>query len=131
MDCLFCKIIEGEISACKVYEDNSTVAFLDINPLTDGHTIVMPKVHCEEFYQLDSDEYVSLMSVVKKIAKAIKELYNPFRVGMIVYGFDVAHAHIHLYQNTGKEVSMHQVADYPKEKLEQESEKLNKFLVNN
>lgn len=131
MDCIFCKIVEGEISANKVYEDESTVAFMDINPIADGHTVVIPKGHFEEFHQLNSDAYISLMNVVKEIAEAIKEIYNPPRVGMLVFGFHVPHTHIHLYPNTGKEVDMHHIPDYSQERLEQELKKLKNFLTKN
>ena len=130
MDCIFCKIVEGIIPAKKIYEDKKNVAFLDINPMVDGHTIVAPKQHVEEFYQLNAEDYGSLMGVIKKIAGVIKKMYNPFRVGMVVYGFDVPHAHVHLYPNTGKEVTMHHVLDYSESKLDQELKKLKNFIIN-
>lgn len=127
-DCLFCKMVAGDIPVTKVYEDEHTLAFLDINPVADGHTLVIPKAHAEEFFELDSENYTALGKTVKKVAEAIKETYNPPRVGVLVYGFHVAHTHIHLYPNTGQEITMHHIQDYPKEKLQTEAKKLKEYL---
>jgi len=128
MDCLFCKIVNEEIPANKVYEDENVLAFLDTNPIADGHTMVIPKIHVEEFFQLDEQNYSHLMDVVKRVASVIKNAYNPPRVGVIVYGLHVAHAHIHLYPNTGNEIFMHQDRKYSEEKLKQEAQKLQKLF---
>lgn len=124
MDCIFCKIVSGDIPAQKVYEDDNVLAFLETRPVADGHTLIIPKKHVEEFHQLDDDNYQKLMAVVKKVASTIKMLYNPPRTGVIVYGLHVAHAHIHVYPNTGEQVDMHQQEDYSEDKLKQESKKL-------
>ena len=72
-DCIFCKIIAGEIPVNKVYEDNSVFAFLDIGPLSDGHTLVIPKVHCTKLHDCDADVMADLGRVIGKIAKAVVE----------------------------------------------------------
>lgn len=92
---VFTKIIEGEIPCYKVYEDNKTFAFLDNNPLSDGHTLVVPKKQVDKFYDLDEDYYNALFSSVKKIAKNMERVLG-VRIGVAVEGFEVAHAHIHL-----------------------------------
>lgn len=92
---VFTKIIEGEIPCYKVYEDNKTFAFLDNNPLSDGHTLVVSKKQVDKFYNLDKDDYDALFSSVKKIANNMERVLG-VRIGVAVEGFEVAHAHIHL-----------------------------------
>ena len=95
-DCLFCKIINGQIPAHKVYEDDFVIAFLDIHPINLGHTLVIPKKHEPDFYKLDEEYYKPLMSVVKKVANKINNALIPKKVGLLVAGWDVPHAHIHV-----------------------------------
>lgn|SRR3989344_2654326 len=95
-DCIFCKIIKGEIPAQKVYEDESVLAFLDIHPIRTGHTLVIPKKHASDFYKLDEQNYAVLMKAVKQIAVRVDEILKPKKVGMLVAGWDVEHAHVHV-----------------------------------
>lgn len=96
-DSVFTKIIKGEIPASKVYEDDKILAFLDINPLTPGHTLVIPKVQVSHFDELDDDTYQALFEVVKKVAVRIKQVLEPNRVCVRIEGFEVPHTHVHLY----------------------------------
>lgn len=93
---IFTKIIKGEIPCHKIYEDDKCIAFLDINPLTYGHTLVVPKQQIDELWDTDDPLYLHLMSVTKKIAKRQRDTLNPKRVGIIVEGFEIPHAHIHV-----------------------------------
>src|SRR5690348_8972156 len=95
-ECLFCKIINGEIPAHKVYEDGKVLAFLDVHPIREGHTLVIPKTHVVDFYNLNEAHYTPLMHAVQKIAKLQKEVLMPEKVGLLVAGWDVPHAHIHI-----------------------------------
>lgn len=95
-DCIFCKIIKGEIPSAKVYEDSDVVAFLTIEAINPGHTLVIPKIHQPNFQDLEDSNYHKMMAVVKKVAKAIDEAYKPKKVGMLVQGYEVAHAHVHV-----------------------------------
>jgi len=95
-DSIFTKIINGEIPAHKIYEDKRVIAFLDINPITPGHTLVIPKQQIESIWNLDSDTYEYLMKIVHTIADRQKEVLNPKRVGMLLDGFGVPHAHVHV-----------------------------------
>jgi histidine triad (HIT) family protein len=97
MPSLFSKIVTGEIPSHKIYEDDLTLAFLDIHPKTEGHTLVIPKVAVDEFQDLSDEDYKALMGTVKKIAKRLKEIYPSKRVGLQVIGVDVPHAHIHVF----------------------------------
>lgn len=95
-DSIFTKIIKGEIPCRKVYEDDAVIAFLDINPLSNGHVLVVPKEQIDLLWDLDNETYTHLWQTAKTIAKAIQDELNPLRVGVVVEGLDVPHAHIHL-----------------------------------
>ena len=73
MDCIFCKIIKGEIPSKKVYEDDRTMAFLDINPVSEGHTLVIPKKHAENLFDIGKDDLLSVIETVKKVAEQRKK----------------------------------------------------------
>ncbi len=96
MPTIFSKIISGEIPSYKVAEDERFYAFLDINPLSPGHTLVVPKRETDYIFDLDSQEYSSLFLFAQKVAKGIKEAIPCKRVGIAVIGMEVPHAHIHL-----------------------------------
>lgn len=100
-DCIFCKIINGDIPSAKVYEDEDVYAFLDISQVTKGHTLVIPKEHCKDIYDTNANVAEKLFSRIPKIATAIKDAYQP--VGMNTLnnngehaGQSVFHLHIHL-----------------------------------
>jgi histidine triad (HIT) family protein len=94
-DSIFTKIIKGELPCYKLYEDEQTLAFLDIHPIQPGHTLVIPKVQVDKFYELDDDVYQAVMATVKKVARHLETVLEQ-RVGMLVVGVDVPHAHIQL-----------------------------------
>jgi len=96
-DCIFCKIIAGEIPSYKVYEDDETYAFLDINPISDGHTLVVPKQHVLFVHHLNEPQYQAVMATVRKVMQALEKALNPARVGVIIEGFDVDHAHVKVF----------------------------------
>jgi len=93
---VFTRIINGEIAVHQIYEDDRVIAFLDAHPLNEGHTLVIPKKQIDHIWDLDDDDYEYLWKIAKKIAKHIQQVINPPRVGVIVEGFGVPHAHIHL-----------------------------------
>ncbi|MBP9771887.1 MAG: HIT family protein [Candidatus Pacebacteria bacterium] len=95
-DCVFCKIIAGEIPAVKVYEDDQFLAFLDREPLNPGHLVLIPKIHVDDVFAIHEPLYADLFEQAKKIAPRLKEVMNSRRVGLVVEGFGVAHAHVHL-----------------------------------
>ncbi|MFA5325474.1 MAG: HIT family protein [Bacteroidales bacterium] len=96
MSSIFTKIVNGEIPSYKVAEDDRFYAFLDISPLTVGHTLVIPKVEVDYIFDLDDKTYNDLFVFAKKVAKAIKLSVPCKRVGVAVLGMEVPHAHIHL-----------------------------------
>ncbi|MFA5713579.1 MAG: HIT domain-containing protein [Bacteroidales bacterium] len=96
MASIFTKIVNGEIPSYKVAEDNAFYAFLDINPLKEGHTLVIPKVEIDYIFDLESDHFASLFKFAQRVAVAIKESIPCNRVAIAVLGLEVPHAHIHL-----------------------------------
>ena len=96
MATIFSKIIAGEIPSYKIAEDAENYAFLDINPLSAGHTLVVPKVEVDYLFDLPAERLSSLTRFAQKVAKAQKAALGCGRVGVAVLGFDVPHAHIHL-----------------------------------
>ena len=96
MATIFTKIINGEIPCYKIAEDKNYFAFLDINPLREGHTLVVPKVETDYFFDLDDDQLKGLILFSKKIAVAIKDTIPCNRVGVAILGLEIPHAHIHL-----------------------------------
>jgi len=96
MASIFSKIAQGEIPSYKVAESDRYYAFLDINPLVEGHVLVIPREETDCLFDLSDDELGGIMVFAKKVAKAIKRTVPCKRVGMAVIGFDVPHAHIHL-----------------------------------
>ena len=112
MATIFSKIVAGEIPSYKVAEDEKYYAFLDINPLAKGHTLVIPKVEVDYIFDLDDETLAGLTKFAKKIAHKIKEQTGCKKVATVVLGLEVPHAHIHLIpMNDEKDV------DFRREKL--------------
>lgn len=93
---IFTKIINGEIPAHKIYEDNKVVAFLDNNPATKGHVLVVPRQQVDHIWDLDDKNYQYLWKVAKNIGQHMRQVIQSPRIGIMVEGFGVPHAHIHL-----------------------------------
>ena len=94
---IFAKIIQGEIPAHKVYEDERTLAFLDIYPTVPGHVLVIPKAQVDRMEDLDETDYRALTDTVHKVMRRVVEVYGPeYRACLKVIGFDVPHAHVHV-----------------------------------
>ena len=96
MATIFSRIVAGEIPSYKVAEDARFYAFLDINPLAKGHTLVIPKREVDYFFDLEDEEIAAMQVFAKKVATAIKEAFPCIKVGQAVLGLEVPHAHIHL-----------------------------------
>lgn len=96
MATIFSRIVSGEIPCYKVAEDEKHFAFLDINPLRPGHTLVIPKREVDYLFDLDNAEYSELMLFTKRVAEALKRAIPCMRIGEAVLGMEVPHAHIHL-----------------------------------
>lgn len=96
MSSIFTKIVKGEIPSYKVAENEYCYAFLDISPLTKGHTLVIPKKEIDYIFDIEEHLYLELHSFAKKVALAIEKVVPCKRVGVAVLGLEVPHAHIHL-----------------------------------
>lgn len=96
MATIFSKIIAGEIPSYRIYEDEDYYAFLDINPLTEGHTLVIPKLETDYLFDMEDELLGNMMVFAKKVALAIDKTIECKRVGIAVLGLEVPHAHIHL-----------------------------------
>jgi len=106
MASIFTRIINGEIPCYKVAEDNNYFAFLDINPLTKGHTLVVPKKEVDYIFDLDDETYTGLMLFSKKVARAIEKEIPCKRIGVVVLGLEVPHVHVHLVpMNTMEDIN--------------------------
>lgn len=105
-NCIFCKIVEGEIPSYKVYEDENVLAFLDISQVTKGHTLIIPKEHAKDIFELTEETAAKLFSAVPKIAKSIKQTYNPIGLNLLnnngeAAGQSVFHYHMHFIPRYG------------------------------
>jgi histidine triad (HIT) family protein len=96
MASIFSKIIAGEIPCYKVAETDKYLAFLDIAPLKRGHTLCIPKIEVDNLFDLDEETYTGLMQFSRRVANAIQKTLPYKRVGVVVAGFEVPHAHVHL-----------------------------------
>ena len=95
MTSIFAKIVSGEIPCYKIYEDDKTLAFLDIHPESKGHVLVIPKLEVDKIYELPDEDYQALMSTVKKLSQHLEKKLGT-RILWKVVGTDVPHAHVHL-----------------------------------
>ena len=96
-DSIFSKIIRGEIPSYKVWENEKFFAFLDINPRTNGHTLVVPKEGNDYIFDLSSQDYAELWEAVREVADKLKRVLACQRVCVGVYGYEIAHVHVHLF----------------------------------
>jgi histidine triad (HIT) family protein len=137
-DCIFCKIINGEIPSAKVYEDEDVFAFLDISQVTKGHTLVIPKAHHANVYELPEDVAGKLFAVIPKITNAVKKAYNPIGLNLLnnngeAAGQTVFHYHLHIIPRYGKGDGFGAVwkthnNDYTQEQLQEIAQTINKNI---
>ncbi|WP_075981526.1 HIT family protein [Bacillus massilinigeriensis] len=137
-DCIFCKIINGEIPAAKVYEDENVLAFIDISQVTKGHTLVIPKVHKENIYELTPEISKNIFEVIPKIANGINKAYQPIGLNLVnnngeAAGQTVFHYHVHLLPRYGKGDGFGAVwktheSEYTPEELQTIAKEINKSI---
>ncbi|BAU29094.1 histidine triad (HIT) family protein [Aneurinibacillus soli] len=128
-NCIFCKIIQGEIPSAKVFENDHVLAFLDISQVTKGHTLIIPKTHRQDIFELESDIAANLFRVVPEIANAVKKQTGADGVNILnnngkTAGQTVFHYHMHIIPRYGKEDGFHphfvdHTADYTPTDLQQ------------
>ncbi len=122
MGSIFSKIIAGEIPCYKIYEDEKTLAFLDIHPETPGHTLVIPKVEVDKLYELEMEDYLAVMKTVKILASRMEKVLGR-RTLMKVIGTDVPHAHVHLV-SLNPDYQYGQVVEMTEEEMKEMQKKL-------
>ncbi|MDD3284520.1 MAG: HIT family protein [Patescibacteria group bacterium] len=133
MDCVFCKIIKGEIPSLKIYEDDDCLAFLDINPINEGHTLVVPKKHYDTFLNTPIEEIEKLINVIYKIAPKIKKSLNAdaFNIGLNngkEAGQIIFHTHFHIIPRFNDD----NLANWENKTMNQEElENISKKIQNN
>lgn len=114
-DCIFCKIIKGEIESAKVWEDEEFLAILDINPNMKGQTLVMPKEHYDSYaFVLPEDVYGEFMRAARKVARILEKGLEVYRVGLVMEGLGVNHAHLKLYPLSGVDKDFKQILSQDK-----------------
>ncbi len=97
-NCVFCKIVKGEIPCYKIYEDEETLGFLDAFPSMKGQSIIIPKKHIAPWlFDTDDETYTKLMLAAKKVAKAVDSTVNPVKTGLVVEGLELEHVHIKIF----------------------------------
>jgi histidine triad (HIT) family protein len=127
MSSIFSKIVSNEIPSYKVYENENFLAFLEINPLKKGHTLVIPKIEVDYIFDLESKEYQELWNFAKLVANGMKRVIKCERISIVVMGLEVPHAHIHLIP-----LDSMQDIDFSQPKLNLSSDQMNKIasLIN-
>ncbi len=114
MDCIFCKIIKGEIPCYKIYEDELVLAFLDVNPKANGHTLIIPKQHTLDLTSIDNDTLLHIMKIARKISKLLEEKLNVTGMTLVQNNGtpqEVKHFHLHLVPAYNNEQTIMEVAD--------------------
>ncbi len=138
-DCIFCKIVNGDIPAAKVYEDEHVFAFLDISQVTKGHTLVIPKEHHKNLYELPAEAAEKVFSAVPKIANSIKDAYEPIGLNLLnnneePAGQSVFHYHVHIIPRYGQGDGFGAVwktneSEYSSEQLQEIANKISEPLL--
>ncbi|MFO7848278.1 MAG: HIT family protein [Balneolaceae bacterium] len=130
MPTVFTKIVQGEIPSHKVAENNTHIAFLDINPIAKGHTLVVPKKEVDYLFDLSDELLSETMIFAKKVAAGIDDALSPIRTGVIVEGLEVPHAHIHLVPiySEGQTVALGHSVNVSSDEMKQIAESIAKKM---
>lgn len=129
MACVFCQIIQRSLPTYIVWEDDRSLAFLDIRPIKEGHALLIPKTHIDHIFDLPESQYTRLFLVARKLAPVLKQVTEAQRIGIAVEGFGVPHAHIHLVPiNTIGELNPERAASADEKTLRAMAEKLRKAI---
>ena len=138
MDCIFCKIVSGEIPSVKVYEDDRVLAFMDINPLNDGHLLIIPKAHAATIDEITEADFLAVMSATHKLAAAVKKALSPDGMNLLQLNGKAAnqlvpHLHVHIvprWSGDGLTVSQWEIVAGDMEKIKGVAEKIQSEMGN-
>jgi len=129
-DCIFCKIVKGEIPAFKIFEDKRFLAFMDINPINDGQVVLIPKQHIEYFFDIQEPIYSEIFQVVKKLSEPIRKAMNAQKTTIAIEGFEIDHAHIKIIPaNSGTDLERTNAHKADLKELEKQAEAIKRELV--
>lgn len=136
MDCIFCKIVSGEIPSVKVYEDNRVLAFMDINPINDGHLLIIPKAHAATIHDIAEADFLAVMSTTRKLATAVQNALNPDGINILQLNGKAAnqvvpHLHVHIlprWSGDGLTVSRWDIVPGDMEKIKSVGKQIQKAL---
>ena len=124
-NCIFCKIINKDIPADIIYEDKLFIIFPDRNPINPGHSLLVPKMHIDSVFDMPEPQYAEIFQLAKKIAPAIKDAMNSVRTGLVIEGFGVAHAHVHLIPiYSGNELDPNRAQEATPEQMKETAKKI-------
>jgi histidine triad (HIT) family protein len=129
-ECIFCKIVDGELPSYKIWEDESVFAFLDINPVNEGHVLIIPKFHYQNMVDVPDDVLAKVFVRAKELMKIIKEVMKADYVAVSIVGIDVPHFHVHLvprYYDDGL-ADFWPTKKYEEGKAEEVVEKIKSFM---
>lgn len=131
-NCIFCKIIKGQIPSFKVWEDENFLAFLSIKPINPGHTLVIPKKHVDYIFEMDESPLGELFVACKPIAQVLKKVFNPLsgKIGIMVAGQEVPHVHVSLIPiNHEGDLTFERAKQATSENLQENAEKIKSELA--
>lgn len=131
MSTIYTKIINGDIPCYKIAENSSHIAFLDINPIAEGHTLVVPKKETDYIFDLSDELLSDTFIFAKQVARAIDQSLSPIRTGIIVEGLEVPHAHVHLVPiyREGQNVSLGNKVDVTEDRMKELASLINKEVA--
>ncbi len=138
MDCIFCKIISGEIPSVEIYEDDRVLAFMDINPLNDGHILIIPKAHAATIHEISEADFLAVMSATHKLAAAVQKTLGPDGINILQLNGEAAnqvvpHLHVHIvprWSGDGLTVSQGNLAPGDMEKIKELADQLKSEIAN-
>ena len=138
MDCIFCKIVSGEIPSVKVYEDDRVFAFMDINPINEGHLLVIPKAHAATIHEITEVDFLAVMSATHKLSAAVKKTLNPDGINLLQLNGKAAnqvvpHLHVHIvprWFGDGLTISQWEMVAGNMEKIKAVAERIQREIVN-
>lgn len=138
MDCIFCKIVSNEIPALKVYEDDRVLAFMDINPVNEGHLLIIPKTHAATIHEIAESDFLAVMSATHKLAAAVKKALNPEGINLLQLNGKAAnqvvpHLHVHIvprWSGDGITISQWEMVAGDMDKIKAVAEKIRGEIVN-
>jgi histidine triad (HIT) family protein len=138
MDCIFCKIISGEIPSVKIYEDDRALAFMDINPLNDGHLLIIPKAHAATIHEITEADFLAVMSATHKLAAAVQKTLAPEGINILQLNGKAAnqvvpHLHVHIvprWSGDGLTVSQWNLVPGDMEKIKELADQIKSEIAN-